>query len=943
MKDENFKKKLAVFLEDPAVAKFIAQIESTEKYGDILDALLKFSKKERKIDVNNIILNKVDAYLESKTPELAREIIPKKGKDYFTKEEIVGFLEAASPKKGKDYFTDQEVKDLISLIVPLSTPIKGRDYFTEEEIKAFLKKATPIKGKDYKDGAPGYTPIKGVDYFDGKDADINEILEKVNGIFKLPDLSVDSIVGLEDRVKSLVSKFKTTKLHGGGSSTLAQLTDVSLGTLSNNDVLKYNSTTGKWENGTGGGGSPVAVYDEGILLTSGVTSFDFVGAGVTATTVGNAVTVTIAGGGGVSGSGTLNKIPLWTPNGTTLGDSDFESSALTMTLLTKDLKVNGGVIQLGNNPTPSLNVQLINSSGNLTLGGGYLVPTAGGTGFTGYAVGDILYADSTTTLAKLPMSTTGKFLAANTGGVPSWESISGVVTSVGATSPITSSGGATPTISTSMATNKLIGRGTAGTGVMEEITLGTNLSFSGTTLNAASPTPAALTKVDDTNVTLTLGGSPSTALLNATSITVGWTGTLADGRIASAATWNAKQDALSGTGIVKSTAGTISYISGTSAQFVKGDGSLDSSTYLTANQSITLSGDVSGTGSTAITTTIGANKVTNSMLAQVATATFKGRTTAGTGNVEDLTATQATALLNNFVGDSGSGGTKGLVVAPAAGDAAANKFLNADGTWKTVTASASLVVGSSTITSGTGTNILYNNAGTLGEYTITGTGSEVAMSTNPTITAPTIATNILPQSSAVTIGITGTAFGDVFLASGKKIDWNAGNATLTHSAGLLTSNVDIVVPAEAYGATWNGSNEVPTKNDVFDAKKSTAGVGTSPTASQTDTITHGLGYIPSIIRIYGYGSFTSNAAATATTSSMGIYNSSGNRCVYQRYGAAITTTQAGLSSTTFAILLATGGGSYISGVIQNVTSTQFDIVWTETGTATAQVYMWEAE
>lgn len=42
--------------------------------------------------------------------------------------------------------------------------------------------------------------------------------------------------------------------------------------------------------------------------------------------------------------------------------------------------------------------------------------------------------------------------------------------------------------------------------------------------------PAALTKTDDTNVTLTLGGSASTALLNAASLTLGWTGTLAVGR-----------------------------------------------------------------------------------------------------------------------------------------------------------------------------------------------------------------------------------------------------------------------------------------------------------------------------------------------------------------------------------------------------------------------------
>lgn len=95
--------------------------------------------------------------------------------------------------------------------------------------------------------------------------------------------------------------------------------------------------------------------------------------------------------------------------------------------------------------------------------------------------------------------------------------------------------------------------------------------------------------------------------------------------------------------------------------------------------------DTAVTGDVTITnagvTAIGANKVTNAQLATIATATFKGRTTAGTGNVEDLTATQATALLNAFVGDSGSGGTKGLVPAPAAGDAAANKFLKADGTF----------------------------------------------------------------------------------------------------------------------------------------------------------------------------------------------------------------------------------------------------------------------
>lgn len=43
-------------------------------------------------------------------------------------------------------------------------------------------------------------------------------------------------------------------------------------------------------------------------------------------------------------------------------------------------------------------------------------------------------------------------------------------------------------------------------------------------------TPAALTKTDDTNVTLTLGGTPSTALLQSTSLTLGWTGQLSIAR-----------------------------------------------------------------------------------------------------------------------------------------------------------------------------------------------------------------------------------------------------------------------------------------------------------------------------------------------------------------------------------------------------------------------------
>lgn len=144
-----------------------------------------------------------------------------------------------------------------------------------------------------------------------------------------------------------------------------------------------------------------------------------------------------------------------------------------------------------------------------------------------------------------------------------------------------------------MATSRLLGRTTAGTGAAEEITVGSGLSLSGTTLTAtstgtvtsfsagnlsplfttsvatATTTPAltfalsnaaantyfgnatgstgapsyttagALTKTDDTNVTLTLGGSPTVALLAATSLTLGWTGQLGLSRGGTAANLSA--------------------------------------------------------------------------------------------------------------------------------------------------------------------------------------------------------------------------------------------------------------------------------------------------------------------------------------------------------------------------------------------------------------------
>ncbi len=68
-----------------------------------------------------------------------------------------------------------------------------------------------------------------------------------------------------------------------------------------------------------GGGSSIAVSDEGGSLTAAATSFNFVGAGVTATNVGPAVTVTVPGGGGAPSVQAFSATAAQTVFNTTIG------------------------------------------------------------------------------------------------------------------------------------------------------------------------------------------------------------------------------------------------------------------------------------------------------------------------------------------------------------------------------------------------------------------------------------------------------------------------------------------------------------------------------------------------------------------------------------------------------------------------------------------------
>ena len=172
--------------------------------------------------------------------------------------------------------------------------------------------------------------------------------------------------------------------------------------------------------------------------------------------------------------------------------------------------------------------------------GGTLIAANGGTGFASYAVGDLLYADTTTTLAKLADVATGNALIS--GGVstaPSWGKI-GLTTHVDGVLPIANGG--TNATATPIAGAVAYGTGTAyaftaagttnqallsagagtptwntltsgtsilygdGAGLFSNVTIGSGVSFVGGTLSATG-TGGTVTSVTGTSPVLSSGGT----------------------------------------------------------------------------------------------------------------------------------------------------------------------------------------------------------------------------------------------------------------------------------------------------------------------------------------------------------------------------------------------------------------------------------------------------
>lgn len=279
---------------------------------------------------------------------------------------------------------------------------------------------------------------------------------------------------------------------------------------------------------------------------------------------------------------------------------------------------------------------------------------------------------------------------------------------------------------------------------------------------------------------------------------------------------------------------------------------------------ITLSGDVSGSGTTSISVTLGAGAVSLAKMANVASGTVFYRKTGGSGAPE----VQTLATLKTDLGLTGTNSGDQTSVSGNAGTATAlqtARNINGvafDGTGNiTINAvdSTARVPESRTVSTTaplSGGGNLSGNL-TLGISAATsGAAGSMSAADKAKLDAIT-GTNTGDQSSIVGIGGTLAQFN----AAISDANIPQASTDLTDSAGLVrlatggTFGADISVPDEAYDATaWNGSAEVPTKNAIRDKIESLSG-GSDPwtyvklgsdftTTSGTAVDVTGLGFTP---------------------------------------------------------------------------------------------------